>query len=114
MVPVARAFARQFLLDHPFVADTELVLSELVTNAVVHGSGVDVAISLVHKGDSIRVEVSDHGSDSSPIRRDPSPDADGGRGLLLVDSIASRWGHEGVPGLYTMTWAEISTEETHE
>ena len=77
-------------------ADVTPLISELVTNAVRHArpAGVDtVVVRLAASPDRIRIEVSDHGAGFSPtgIAR-PTHDARGGRGLFVVDAIASRWG----------------------
>lgn len=70
--------------------DTELLLSELVTNAVVHAGGVDtVQLRLIDE--TLRVTVCDH-LDASPVPRTAAPDADHGRGMALVEILATRWG----------------------
>lgn len=76
--------------------DVALLISELVSNAVQHAgsAGLEtVVIRLAASLDRIRVEVSDRGAGFSPasITR-PSCDEPGGRGLFVVDAIASRWG----------------------
>jgi anti-sigma regulatory factor (Ser/Thr protein kinase) len=89
----ARRFVRDTLLEWGLddsVGDAELLVSELVTNAVLHArSGARVDIEQV--GDEIRIAVCDD-SDSVPRVRHYGPDAVTGRGMLLVDRIASRWG----------------------
>ena len=72
-------------------ADTvELVLSELVTNAVLH-TGSSSTLRLRVAGETVYVEVAD--DDSRPPRmRDPDDDEDGGRGLHLVEALSTRWG----------------------
>jgi anti-sigma regulatory factor (Ser/Thr protein kinase) len=76
--------------------DVTLLISELVTNAVRHArpAGVEtVVIRLAASPDRIRIEVSDRGAGFSPaVITRPSRDAPGGRGLFVVDAIASRWG----------------------
>ncbi len=74
----------------------QLLVSELVTNAVVHArSDVTVVLSLtVH---ALRIEVSDD-DPTCPQARDAHDSATGGRGLRIVDTVASRWGvlrHDG-------------------
>ncbi len=85
-----------------FAADNELsdrasvallVLSELVTNAVLHGTDpIDVLVS--SEGDLMRIEVSDGGSGPGDFGpgANRGPDDLGGRGLQIVDSLARRWG----------------------
>jgi anti-sigma regulatory factor (Ser/Thr protein kinase) len=71
-------------------ADAELLVSELVTNAVAHA---DPPVTLrVHVDEErTRVEVTD-GVRDVPVVRDPPPTALGGRGVMFVDRLASSWG----------------------
>lgn len=76
-----------------------LLVSELVTNAIVHtGSTVDVVVARdpkrMHDAEPpalLRVEVHDR-SARLPTRRHVGPDSESGRGLALVDALAHRWG----------------------
>jgi PAS domain S-box-containing protein len=81
---------------------TELIVSELVTNAITHAAG-PISLRLVHERTLI-CEVSDTSNTSPHLRRARSTD-EGGRGLFLVAQIAQRWGTR-----YTATgktiWAE--------
>jgi len=71
------------------IDDVALVLSELVTNSVVHGNGSgDIDFSL-DVGNSIRVEVTDRGAGFDPSKRPRSSD---GLGLVLVERLAQDWG----------------------
>lgn len=84
-----------------------LLASEVITNAVQHGpsSGlVDVQVSLA--GDRIRVSVRDE-SRRRPVRLAPEPLALSGRGVLLVDRLASAWGVE-PEGDGKSVWFEVS------
>jgi hypothetical protein len=54
----------------------------------------------------VRVEVTDRKTDSVPVLRRPDDDAEGSRGLRLVDDLADRWGYERSGGRAT-TWFEI-------
>lgn len=69
-----------------------VLVSELVTNAVLHG-GTPLEVVVEVDGDRVRVEVHD-GSPRLPVRRDYSTLSGTGRGLLLVDSMSSSWGVE--------------------
>jgi anti-sigma regulatory factor (Ser/Thr protein kinase) len=79
----------------------KLMLTELVTNAIVHGDG-EVTVRAHVAGDSVQVEVIDAGRRSVPAIREGGDD--GGWGLQIVAALASRWGvYEGS----THVWAEL-------
>jgi anti-sigma regulatory factor (Ser/Thr protein kinase) len=68
--------------------DAALMVSELVTNAVVHGVG---AISLrIVEAEAVRVEVADEGNVA--LAPSPEPGAHGGWGLRIVEQLADDWG----------------------
>src|SRR5579862_342301 len=97
-MPILRAWAGAA------ASDALVVLSELVTNAIVHGAApIDVRLS--HQDDRIRIEVRDR-ADGIVAVADPGPDALGGRGLLLVRELATAWGVDGGEGGKTV-WAEL-------
>jgi anti-sigma regulatory factor (Ser/Thr protein kinase) len=89
-----RAFVRAVLNPAPPnpMAVVELLASELVSNVVRH-VGSPMTVRVGRDGPGVRVEVDDE-SDTPPVLRTPAPDAEGGRGLLLVASLASDWGFE--------------------
>jgi anti-sigma regulatory factor (Ser/Thr protein kinase) len=93
-VGLARNCARSVLQRHdPEVVEViELLVSELVTNALTHASSVST-LRIDSRTDAVRVSVDDQ-STVGPWVRHPSPDDDGGRGLLLVDALAASWGWE--------------------
>jgi DNA-binding NarL/FixJ family response regulator len=103
----ARRFVAQALaeLESDNGSDVvQLLVSELVTNAVMHaGSEADVAVIL--RRDVVRVEVGDRSTDI-PTPRRVSPDARSGRGLWLVDQMASAWGVQERPG-GKVVWFEV-------
>lgn len=70
--------------------DAELLTSEIVTNAVRHASGI-LTIVIEHDREQLTVSVGDDSPDS-PVIRNPSADAIGGRGIHLVDHLAAAWG----------------------
>lgn len=63
----------------------ELVVSELVTNALCHGDGL-IEMRLSYAGGDLRVEVHDGGT-GRPVRRDVAADDEHGRGLELLDGL---------------------------
>lgn len=78
-----------------FVDDLSLVVTELVANAVRH-AGTELEVRLINLEDGIRLEV--HDGSTRPLRPRPaSLVEEGGRGLMLVDALASRYGVEGEP-----------------
>lgn len=92
-VPAARHFAADAVAElgrQGGLDETELLVSELATNAVVH-AGTPMRVSVVRDGPAIRVEVRDD-DPTLPAQREPDPMAPGGRGMLLVELIAARWG----------------------
>jgi anti-sigma regulatory factor (Ser/Thr protein kinase) len=90
------------------LADLALVVSELVSNAVVHGRGT-ITLKLQHDGHAVRGEVIDQGGGFEQHVRDSGPDDFGGRGLLIVEALSSRWGiHEGT----THVWFELHAPGT--
>jgi anti-sigma regulatory factor (Ser/Thr protein kinase) len=112
-VPAARAFTRVALTDWGMAEradDVLLCVSELATNALVHGvpPGRGFLLRLLpYDGGGLRVEVHDSGDGVPAV---PQPDAgepgEGGRGLLLVAELADRWGVGGrSPG--KVVWCEF-------
>ncbi|MFD5658262.1 SpoIIE family protein phosphatase [Streptomyces hirsutus] len=99
---VTRQLAAWDLTDASFT--TELILSELVTNAIRHGT-VPIHVRLLRDRNLI-CEVSD-GSSTSPHLRQAAETDEGGRGLFLVARYAERWGTR-----YTPTGKIIWTEQT--
>jgi anti-sigma regulatory factor (Ser/Thr protein kinase) len=93
----APASARTFLRTtmHTWALDglgelTELLTSELVTNVVRHvGSPMTVRIS--RRASTVRVEVDDDSAEPPALAR-PDSATEHGRGLMLVDALASAWG----------------------
>lgn len=104
-VAQARRFVAHTLRHHPQRETAVLLTSEFVTNGIVHGSGA-VTVVVLETRDGIRVEVSDAGSATRPRLRMSADDDENGRGLLLVDCLASRWDHvRGDAGL--TAWFEL-------
>jgi anti-sigma regulatory factor (Ser/Thr protein kinase) len=76
-------------LDGQKRQDAALMVSELVTNAVVHGVGA-ISLRIDVEADAVRVEVADEGN----VALAPSPEAGahGGWGLRIVEQLADDWG----------------------
>ncbi|MFJ9861425.1 SpoIIE family protein phosphatase [Streptomyces albogriseolus] len=89
-------------LDEELMFTTELLVSELVTNAIRHASG-RVRLRLIRER-TLVCEVLDGGA-SAPHLRHPRAMDEGGRGLLLVSQLAERWGTRFVPD-GKIIWAE--------
>lgn len=94
---MARRFVRDRMLawaspsaDGHFVDDLLVVTSELVTNAVLHGRGpIELSVAL---DDAVaEVTVTDSGGGHPRLRPD-EPNAEHGRGLVLVDALVDDWG----------------------
>ncbi|MGC5012855.1 ATP-binding protein [Streptosporangium sp. DT93] len=93
--------------------DAELVVSELVANAVRHSAsgrpGGTVAIAVADRGDTVWIAVTDEGSPTGPplVPAEPDEDAEGGRGLWLVHRVALSWGcHEDEAG--RVVWCRLA------
>ncbi|MEU3064871.1 ATP-binding protein [Streptomyces subrutilus] len=73
--------------------DVLLCVSELATNALLHGvpPGRGYRVWLLRFGDVVRAEVHDSGDGRPRVGR-RGAQAPGGRGLVLVDAVADRWG----------------------
>jgi hypothetical protein len=84
-----------------------LVVSELVTNAIVHTASSRVVCELHDGDDLVRIAVRDEGcAPGEPHPSPQRPEEEHGRGLLLVDALCHSWGaHEHGPGL--LVWANL-------
>ncbi|MST35040.1 GAF domain-containing protein, partial [Acidimicrobiaceae bacterium USS-CC1] len=112
--PAAARRARHFVQESvgpgrsDLTADVELVVTELVTNAFLHGEP-PVRLAIDDDGDSVRVEVTDAGA-LPPILVFAGSDAMTGRGLALVAALAGRWGVDPLAGSGgKVVWAELGS-----
>lgn len=101
-----RRFVRELLsdADRALVADVELLVSELVTNAIIHTDS-EPRLEVQLQRDRIRVEVYD-GDPSPPVERDSAIHEAGGRGIRLIHELSSRWG-SAPSGSGKVVWLEI-------
>jgi len=123
----ARGELPGFLPDATRLDDASLVLSELVTNAVLHspagGDGGEFEIRFQLDGGTLRIEVR-HEGDAAAVMLPPAdesfhpgehpafPFGESGRGLTLVDAIADKWGLDSAAGGGVLWWAELWTVES--
>ncbi|MFE2040156.1 ATP-binding protein [Streptomyces sp. NPDC059477] len=92
--------------------DVQLCLSELLANVIRHvGEGTPVTVRLTRAADGrTRLEVTDSGPPAVLVARDPGRYEETGRGLMLLDAIAERWGMVGETDGKTV-WCELAAEE---
>lgn len=94
-------------LEPRLLQDLELMVSEVVTNAITHGElrhgeYIKLRIDCLH--DRIRVEVLNRGQPFEPVLKKPVSPRQGGYGLLIVDELSDAWGVENEKG--TKVWLE--------
>lgn len=104
---LARRRVRELSLEREVSEVIELLVTELVANAVFHGSNDDstIDVRLIASKSVVRLEVANAGTGFTPssvAREGPRP---GGLGLVLVEKLADRWGIEG--GDTTRVWLEV-------
>jgi two-component sensor histidine kinase len=110
-VPAARQLLRCVLSWSPRADDLELIVSELMSNAIQHTpSGRDggtVALTIRWTPGAARIELEDDGTGHwGTARHDPF--AECGRGLMLVSALADGTGHDITPDRHHRVWAEVT------
>lgn len=106
----ARSWVRDQLSHIPSLEQRDtavLLVSELVTNAVRH-AGTDLLVELSFLDEAVLLAVSD-GSTRPAYPKNPALLAEGGRGLALVDALATRWGVTANP-YGKRVWAELGAQ----
>jgi anti-sigma regulatory factor (Ser/Thr protein kinase) len=85
------------------------IVAELASNAATHSRvpGRDFRLTLYVVADTLRIEVTDTCGDRLPSRQNPAPEAESGRGLVLVEALADRWGVALGPHPRKVVWAEL-------
>lgn len=108
--------ARQFVRGHcaswdldGLADDAALVVTELVSNAIVHG-GTGCQVHLQRSGAGVRIEVTDGGTGSPDIRAADGDD-EHGRGLLLVSRLTGAWGVDATPAGGKRVWGVLVAAE---
>lgn len=98
------------IADDDAAAVLELLASEVITNAVLHGSG-EIAVNVVRSGTMLHVAVTDAG-DGRPEPRSPEDDAVTGRGMMLVAALSESWGVEHPASGGTCVWFSVPRTTT--
>lgn len=108
---IARLLATEQLRDWGLPLDPMAhIVADLAANAVTHGRvpGRDFRLTLYVVGDTLRIEVTDTRGERAPQAQHPPTEAESGRGLLLVDALADRWGTNTGPHPRKTVWAEVT------
>ncbi|WP_433515981.1 ATP-binding protein [Nonomuraea sp. CA-143628] len=115
-VPIVRQCLKLTLTGtgHQGVDEACLVVTELVTNSILHTRsarpGGVVVVELAEISDGLsRIEVMDEGAGTVPRPRESDDDACHGRGLRLVEQVSARWGVYPGPLGGSVVWAEVFT-----
>jgi anti-sigma regulatory factor (Ser/Thr protein kinase) len=96
-------------VDRSTCSTVVLLLSEVVTNAVLHSHGSPdsrITLALTVSPDRVGASVTDEGHGFTPIPRDPTAREGGGYGLYLLEKSATRWGVSRRGG--TCVWFEVN------
>jgi len=92
------------------VEDAILLVSELVTNVLVHTGSEHASIGVIATETGIRIEVDDH-SPAPPVReKHPDLSVPGGLGLGIVEDVSARWGVLQHPDNGKTVWFELELE----
>ena len=108
----ARRFVESVMADaglDQLAYSATLLVSELVANAILH-TGTPLTVVVVPDPGRVRVEVHD-GSRQLPVRKHYSKMSGTGRGLMLVESMAARWGCDRTAG-GKVVWFELEGQPT--
>ncbi|MFJ4871275.1 ATP-binding protein [Streptomyces sp. NPDC088757] len=106
---LAVEWLREYELPYGTTESAAQVVAELAANAVTHGrvAGRDFRLALRLSPEVLRIEVTDTRGDGLPRPQQPCQDAESGRGLLLVEVLADRWGVAPGPVPQKAVWVEL-------
>ncbi|MGY0067570.1 ATP-binding protein [Streptomyces sp. QTS137] len=94
---------------HDLVDTAQLCVSELVSNVLTHvGIGTQGSLVVSTNGAHLRIEVHDPDTRALPAVVVTEADAEGGRGMTLVDALTDRWGVQ-LHDDHKVTWCELAT-----
>jgi anti-sigma regulatory factor (Ser/Thr protein kinase) len=105
-----RATLRRWHVPAEAIEAAELLASELTTNSCAPRDGC-VSLTLWPAPGRVVIEVADH-HPGRPVLTEPAPDAETGRGLLLVQALSERWGYRRLPSGGKVVYAVIATPAT--
>jgi anti-sigma regulatory factor (Ser/Thr protein kinase) len=113
--PMELRAARHFVADtlggwglEDLVDDATLIVSELTTNVLAHANS-PFTVTLLRAGDGVHISVTDESSDAAELTH-PDPSEPTGRGLQVVNALASQWGQTALP-TGKRVWALLGTDE---
>lgn len=94
---------------HDVTDSAQLCVSELVSNVITHvGHGTPATLAVSMSGTHLRIEVHDPDSRALPTLVEADCDSEAGRGMVLVNAVADRWGVQLCPDR-KVTWCELAT-----
>ncbi|MFJ9029298.1 ATP-binding protein [Streptomyces sp. NPDC102274] len=94
------------------IVPAQVCVSEMVTNVIRHvGEGTPTTLAVSIQGTHVRIEIRDPDTRALPTVLAPPDDAESGRGMLLVDELADRWGVALLPDV-KVVWCELATTLT--
>ncbi|RKS79109.1 anti-sigma regulatory factor (Ser/Thr protein kinase) [Actinomadura pelletieri DSM 43383] len=113
-VSVGRQWLRD-VLDQEFgvgrsvTDDAVQALSEVLTNAILYGTGRYVRVTYLLDGEWAEVAVHNdrRAGGVFPRKQSPAPDAECGRGLELVEAFCEQWGITALPGDAVKVWFKV-------
>ena len=95
-------------VDPGVIRDAQLLVSEVVTNSIKHsGSDDPIRLRVWARQNGLKVEVADGGSGFNGEPPAAAGDGDGGRGLLILESLADSWGK--TCDMRARVWFELSS-----
>lgn len=104
---IVRSFLREWEMAE-LSDDVELGVTELLANVVRHVPGRRCALLLLRRPGGVRVEVADGSAELPCVRVGSAPDAESGRGLVLVDAVSEKWGVQLRPCGGKSVWFECA------
>jgi anti-sigma regulatory factor (Ser/Thr protein kinase) len=112
-VACARLHAKNVLLEWglaTLVDDVELIISELMTNALDASAALPsappIGLALLNCGDRLVIEAWDHSPDD-PVRCEASDEDECGRGLVVIEALSDRWGVNRTGYATKAVWCEL-------